>query len=180
MRRLLPILIGGLVCCFPAGAAAQAPTGDSVTGTGTFTDAFAFGFDAHSGPSGENPTGTVTLGFFQPGTVTCLDVEGKTAFIQINTPTFSFPVTMKVTDDAPDTVDSAPASGQAGPCGGDGAVVVQVVASGDIVVTDAQPFPTSKDQCKKDGWQSYGVFKNQGDCVSFVATGGKNLPGTAG
>jgi hypothetical protein len=37
--------------------------------------------------------------------------------------------------------------------------------------------PSSKDQCMKSGWQSFGLFKNQGDCVSFVATGGKNLPG---
>lgn len=36
--------------------------------------------------------------------------------------------------------------------------------------------PTDKDQCKKDGWKIFKVFKNQGDCVSFVATGGKNLP----
>jgi hypothetical protein len=41
--------------------------------------------------------------------------------------------------------------------------------------------PTSLAQCKKHGWMSwatYGftVFKNQGDCVSFVATGGKNQP----
>jgi len=36
--------------------------------------------------------------------------------------------------------------------------------------------PTSADQCKKGGWQTYGVFKNQGDCVSFVATKGKNKP----
>jgi hypothetical protein len=36
--------------------------------------------------------------------------------------------------------------------------------------------PTTKDQCKNGGWQSYGIFKNQGDCVSFVATGGKNPP----
>jgi hypothetical protein len=48
--------------------------------------------------------------------------------------------------------------------------------SQDYVVTDAKPLPTSKDQCKKGGWQSYGVFKNQGDCVSLVATGGKNPP----
>lgn len=41
------------------------------------------------------------------------------------------------------------------------------------VSTDA---PTNKDQCKNDGWKEYGVFKNQGDCVSFVATKGKNLP----
>ena len=37
--------------------------------------------------------------------------------------------------------------------------------------------PTSADQCKKDGWQEYGIFKNQGDCVSYVSTHGKNEPG---
>jgi len=34
---------------------------------------------------------------------------------------------------------------------------------------------TSKQQCKGGGWQSFG-FKNQGDCVSFLATGGENPP----
>lgn len=33
-----------------------------------------------------------------------------------------------------------------------------------------------KRDCKKKGWRSFGVFKNQGDCVSFFATGGKNPP----
>ena len=41
----------------------------------------------------------------------------------------------------------------------------------------APPRPTTADQCKKDGWKQYGIFKNQGDCVSWVATNGKNLPG---
>jgi hypothetical protein len=37
--------------------------------------------------------------------------------------------------------------------------------------------PTSKGQCKNGGWKSFGTaFKNQGDCVSFVASGGKNQP----
>ena len=41
-------------------------------------------------------------------------------------------------------------------------------------------FPTDKDQCKDGGWQDYTdtngtPFKNQGDCVSFVATDGRNL-----
>jgi hypothetical protein len=47
-------------------------------------------------------------------------------------------------------------------------------ANGDGIA-DTPP-PTSKDQCKKDGWKSFNnpSFKNQGDCVSFVATGGKN------
>lgn len=32
--------------------------------------------------------------------------------------------------------------------------------------------------CKDGGWQAYGAtFKNQGDCVSFFATGGKNAAG---
>jgi hypothetical protein len=40
--------------------------------------------------------------------------------------------------------------------------------------------PFSKSDCKKGGWQEFGVFKNQGDCVSFVATGGKNPPALLG
>lgn len=47
------------------------------------------------------------------------------------------------------------------------------VLQGTIVL----PLPTSKDQCKDGGWQNYDGFKNQGDCVSFVATDGTNPPG---
>jgi hypothetical protein len=43
--------------------------------------------------------------------------------------------------------------------------------------------PTDKDECKNGGWETFvnvntgeQIFKNQGDCVSFVATKGKNLP----
>ena len=45
-----------------------------------------------------------------------------------------------------------------------------------VRVITAPSLPTTKADCKKGGWDDYGVFKNQGDCVSFVATGGKNLP----
>jgi len=48
--------------------------------------------------------------------------------------------------------------------------------SGTATVTFVA-LPTDKDQCKDGGWETFGVFKNQGDCVSFVATGGKNPPG---
>jgi hypothetical protein len=34
--------------------------------------------------------------------------------------------------------------------------------------------PTTSEQCKNGGWRSFGVFRNQGECVSFVATNGKN------
>jgi hypothetical protein len=30
--------------------------------------------------------------------------------------------------------------------------------------------PTSKDQCKNGGWKAFPQFKNQGECVSFVAS----------
>ena len=36
--------------------------------------------------------------------------------------------------------------------------------------------PASKDDCRNGGWRDFGTFKNQGDCVSHVATGGKNKP----
>jgi hypothetical protein len=38
--------------------------------------------------------------------------------------------------------------------------------------------PITKGDCKKGGWMGWPMFKNQGDCVSYVATGGKN-PGNA-
>jgi hypothetical protein len=40
----------------------------------------------------------------------------------------------------------------------------------------------TKDQCKNGGWQMFKnangqpMFKNQGDCVSYFATGGSNPP----
>jgi hypothetical protein len=35
----------------------------------------------------------------------------------------------------------------------------------------------SPSMCKKNGWMTFQpAFKNQGDCVSFVATGGRNEP----
>ena len=42
----------------------------------------------------------------------------------------------------------------------------------EIVAT----LPTSTDQCKNGGWKTFGVFKNQGDCVSFVTSNGRNPP----
>ena len=49
----------------------------------------------------------------------------------------------------------------------------------DIAVRAAPAAPTSKDQCKHGGWRDFPAlgFKNQGDCVSYVATKGKNPPG---
>lgn len=49
-----------------------------------------------------------------------------------------------------------------------GTVAIQIKASAPLVGP-----PTKKDQCKKDGWKTFNnpSFKNQGDCVSYVANG---------
>jgi hypothetical protein len=39
-----------------------------------------------------------------------------------------------------------------------------------ITYTGVAAGPTTKDDCKKGGWETYG-FKNQGQCVKFVETG---------
>ncbi|CAA9563699.1 MAG: hypothetical protein AVDCRST_MAG49-2720 [uncultured Thermomicrobiales bacterium] len=38
------------------------------------------------------------------------------------------------------------------------------------------PGPATAAECKDGGFAAFGVFKNQGDCVSFVETGGGNPP----
>jgi hypothetical protein len=52
-------------------------------------------------------------------------------------------------------------------------------ANGNATTWNFDPLtgpPTSKDQCKDGGWQSFDnpTFKNQGDCVSYVATKGRH------
>jgi hypothetical protein len=38
---------------------------------------------------------------------------------------------------------------------------------------DGPSLPASRDDCKGDGWKTFGLFKNQGECVKFVSTRGK-------
>jgi hypothetical protein len=56
---------------------------------------------------------------------------------------------------------------------------VRVSSFGEAFLTSngvAPELPATTDDCKNGGWERYGVFKNQGDCVSFVAAKGKNPP----
>jgi hypothetical protein len=187
LKRLLVAVLSLLLVVL--GASASPAVGqvseDSVTGSGT-AGPYSFVFDAHSGPSGENPTGTATISLtstpsvFTSGPVTCLAVEGTRAVIGIeNGPgslTAGEGTLIEVSDDPdalffrlwfepPSTCFTAPSGYTPTP-----------VTSGDIRITDAQPLPTSKDQCKNGHWRDFSVFKNEGACVSFVATGDKNQP----
>jgi hypothetical protein len=149
LRRLLllPALVGVVALALPALAAAQ-PVGDSVTGSGVSSACGgSVTVDAHSGPSGENPTGTVHCGSLFSGPVTCLNVTDNVAVLNVQDPLFGS-IAVRITDNG---------------------------ASGDRF-DDVKPLPISKDQCKSGGWRTYGVFKNQGDCVGFVATKGKHQP----
>ena len=49
--------------------------------------------------------------------------------------------------------------------------------AGDVCDPTPNGVPTNRDQCTSGGWTAFGaLFKNQGDCVSFVATDGRNEP----
>jgi hypothetical protein len=187
MRNALSLLC--LACAFAIAAgpaSAQTPGRDSVVGTATAignSASWDFEIDLRSGPSGENPAGQLVargLGGFVDfgGSPTCLAVRGNVATANIlDTLGAGFGVvTVQVTDEAVDLVDVT-LGREPGDCSPlTDPIVTTSVRSGDLVVTDAPPLPTAKDQCKNGGWRDFGVFKNQGDCVSFVATKGKNQP----
>lgn len=70
-------------------------------------------------------------------------------------------------------------SGNAGIVASTDALAIGI--DGNTTTYDFEPdvvAPTTKDDCKKGGWKTYTepTFRNQGDCVSFVATGGRNGP----
>ena len=193
----------------PPGTLAQEPAGDSVTadamdcfgmGPGAPCGALAniFQADVHSGPAGENPTGTVRLAngvglgrALFDARASCLNVAGDTAIIGVagrvtsTTDLFFFSGLFRVVDrggpdSSLDTFEFAPdlsSTPVAGPqdCAafqGDGPRGVNQF--GDIVVRDAPARPTTPTQCKDGGWRSYGAtFKNQGQCVAFVQRGSK-------
>jgi hypothetical protein len=182
MRRLLVLsltaaAIGSLAG--PSISGAQAPGQDSVTGSGTSNIPGCngqFAIDARSGPGGERPTGQVTCGGLFSGPVTCLEVTGNVALLTVQDSAFG-PVGVRITDAGAtgDTLEALTGAGCPTPLSS----YLTFDFTGDLVVVDAARLPISKDQCKRGGWQSFGVFKNQGDCVSFVATKGKN-PATRG
>jgi hypothetical protein len=59
------------------------------------------------------------------------------------------------------------------------ALTIGVDGTSTIYNFDPYQVATDKDQCKQGGWQTVtdadgNAFKNQGDCVSYVATGGEH------
>src|SRR5215213_575951 len=149
-------------------------------------------FDAHSDPAGENPRGWVIfntgerLGLRQDfGSVTCLAVDGNKASIGVNFSGFDFDAPHAAVvfvednggagDDRLGVQDLPAGSSAPSVCPPSSSAGVSLeptypieFGTDDVTVTDAVAFPTSKDQCKNNGWSKYGDFTNQGECVRFV------------
>jgi hypothetical protein len=170
------VMVVGAV--FVPGAAAQMPTQDSVTGSAAtgFGRGFAlYTLDVRSGPSGEDPAGTVTInsffGVIGPLDVTCLSVSANKAGMIVRAPDPTSDVAglaIAVQDDGPgqDRIDFHTLAALPGDCPVPSEVSDPTV-SGDITITDAQPLPTSKEQCKHGGWAQFG-FDNRKQCIRSV------------
>ncbi len=128
-------------------------------------------------PAAKHPTGTASLtapllNTTFTGPVTCLAVNGNSAtlnFVVTNpsNPAESLVFTYSVIDSpAGDLFIDGFNQRSPTDCSARSSFPEPII-SGDVVVVDAHP-PTTKEQCKHGGWKTYGVFKNQGDCVSFV------------
>jgi hypothetical protein len=181
VRRLLSLVVAAVVLAgLPAAGHGQVPPGDSVT--------VSWHFGGGLGPTWN-------------ASVTCLSVNGSTAVIGFSgTESFLGETAPRAglirifdgggPDSRLDTFEWAETGGEIGgpPIPGPSSCAaypasfppafggISVNDFGDVIVTDTQALPTSKDQCKRGGWRTFGVFKNQGDCASFVATKGKNPP----
>jgi hypothetical protein len=203
LRVVLGVASLGLISTSTAWGASRL---DTVTVTGSGGTFSGIDINAQSGTSGQNPSGTAsftasvtilgrTFLVSLSGPVTCLSVTGPdqgagtptsptTAFLTFisTSGALSGDVTpVEVVDNGGNGEDLfipgiPSAGGNPSVCGPVGLPSTQLTG-GRAVVFDAPLLPTSKDQCKDGGWLNFPQFKNQGNCVSFVASKGKNQPG---
>jgi hypothetical protein len=101
--------------------------------------------------------------------VTCLAVVGNTATLVVDSGG-SYTGLQVVDNTGPgerDTLDLAldRQPGDCSPVPRSG--FFTTIEPGNFTVVDAPALPTSKQQCKKGGFASFG-FENQGRCVAFV------------
>lgn len=202
MKRPVPVCLVAAIAALSAAPAAeaQAPYGDTVAVQATvgfgMGGTWGFAIDASSGPSGEAPQGSITANSVVLGTfgftVSCLTVSGNRAAMIGHAlpgpppppPPFSLPSLIQVVvEDSGTAGDRLAFSLRDFPFPSPGPPptecpistdALQPLRGGDVTVVDRPPLPASKDGCKDGRWRTHGVFRNQGDCVSFVATGGSN------
>jgi hypothetical protein len=155
-------------------------TGTSVSEAGTFRTILVF--DAHSGPSGESPTGTVRVDIESPefptatidtAPVSCLNVAGNRATVGFRLPILGISG-LFFAEDNDGAAEDRSSGGVPVPTPTPSICPTTPSAlpphsGGDLIVHDAPALPTSKEQCKNGGWRNFGTaFKSQGQCVAFV------------
>jgi hypothetical protein len=138
---------------------------------------------ALSGPTGQNPTGSVEFannsGGKVTGRVTCVSVKNRIATIGVR---FSAPLPTGTSAGLIDVLDYSfanpvvhdnvwftPTSSAPSQC--PFPVVsrgFRDVDPGTFNVGPAPPLLTTKAQCRNGGWSSYGIFANQRECFSYV------------
>jgi hypothetical protein len=165
--------------------------GGAVTGSAEFYDEHVFPvagpvrmtIKALSGPTQENPTGTVE--FTRPsgekltGRVTCVSVKGAMATVGVRferalpggQPAALIDVLDYSNTDVliPDRVAIDPTSAVPSQC----PFPVHMTAfrettNSTFTVLRAPPLLTTKAQCRQGGWQQYGIFANQRECMAYV------------
>jgi hypothetical protein len=194
------LVLVGVLASAVAPARAQIPTVDAVVAEGSTVPSGAvvvtlvFDVEAQSGPLGEDASGYGSIDllvsgsvvFHVEGPVNCLEVSGDRAVIGLRTdPALSnFPaagVMIETRDngppgsDPPDLLNAIPVD--------DPSICAPLfvpptieVVSGDVSVSDANPPPINRSECKRGGWRTFG-FENQGACVAFVERGPRPEPG---
>jgi hypothetical protein len=179
--RSIP-LAAFLTLAMAAPAVAQAPAGDSVTGSGTarfITPDLAgltvpFAIDVRGGPSGEAPTGSLQLlvPFDDP---TCLAIRSgggqvaDEAAINFRNTFTGARVVVRIGGgtSGPRSIGAYAATSTTD-CGFREPGSIAEVIDGSITIFDAPARPITKEQCKQGGWRSFPGFKNQGDCIRSV------------
>ncbi len=166
-----------VVLALAAAAWGQSAPEDAVTGSGRTQDGLLslIDVDVQSDPGGD-PRGEISFQEFDirlAGPARCLGVTGNRAVIGFTDEVFGFGDFIAV------AIDNRPAGATTGPadeflavrattspvdCAGQlpSPLAGGPLAEGDISVTDAPARPTSKEQCKGDGWRSFPGFKNRG------------------
>lgn len=133
-------------------------------------------------PAGENISATITN---TPGaTFVSASLGGGTCVLGggagTEGVTVANPTTLVVTPDAAATLNNCTIIVNEVLAGVSAGAVCQTLNSASnappFEVCDNNVVALTAEDCKKDGWKTYGIFKNQGDCVSFVATNGRNGP----
>lgn len=183
--RTLGLAVSALVLAPAAASAAQL---DTVTATGTASRFYSnVDIKAQSGPTGQNPSGTVSLTFGNAiaitGPVTSLSVTGADsgggtptspteAVIGVQTAQFG-PEIITLVDNGGNGLDSICMYPATNPVctvniSGEFLDVTGQFTNGRAVVFDAPLVPTSKAQCQSGGWRNFPQFTNQGQCVAFV------------